>query len=368
MKSIRACIQSLPVLANFWRPWRLTRRHKTALRACALLLVIIVTLGGCGSDNPVEPDWDGLRIIFESRRDVPSGADNPQIYVELYTMAPDGTDLRRITSNRYWEHKPQVSPDGTRILITIHQSPEHVDETDPGWEIAVMNWDGTELTLLTDNDFLDTNARWNSDGTRVVFVSDSNERTSEDLEDGLIQQLDIYVMNADGTGRTRLTFGETGDVNADPCFSPDGYIYYIHSEGFSGNFDLWRMKADGTEKTCFLAHNDSLRAINDPCVSSDGQTIIFEARVSADGEEPRRYNLFTIDCNGQNLTRITRDDGEADIWPSFSPDGNHIVYFTYKWDGTGGHTERIRVAKPDGSQERVISSFPWEAFPSWYVE
>ncbi len=344
------------------------KSKKSIIRWIVLLVFAAAGVSGCGGSTPTEPEADHLRIIFESARDMPSGAQNPQKYVELYTMKPDGSDVKRVTSDLYWEHKPQVSPDGKKILVTIHLNPVQVDETDPGWEIAIMEIDGTGLTLLTDNDYLDTNARWNADGSKIVFVSDSNHRTLEDIRNGLPQQLDIYVMNPDGTGKTRLTFGETGEVNADPCFSPDGYIYYIHSEGFSGNFDLWKMKTDGGEKTLVLAHDDVLRAINDPFVSSDGTTIIFEARVSADGEEPRRYNLFTTDPEGETLTRITDDDGEADIWPSFSPNGDYIVYFTYIWDEGGGHTERIRVAKPDGTEETQISSFPWESFPSWYVE
>ena len=49
-------------------------------------------------------------------------------------------------------------------------------------------------------------------------------------------------MNADGSGKKQLTFAEPGDVNADPCFShtePER-ILYIHSEGLSGSFDMYR--------------------------------------------------------------------------------------------------------------------------------
>jgi len=97
--------------------------------------------------------------------------------------------------------------------------------------------------------------------------------------------------------------------------------------------------------------------------SPDGKTIIFEAKVYDDGSR-RLYNIFTIDRNGRNLKRITLNDGEADIWPHFSPDGSKIVYFTYIWSD-GGHTQQIRISNPDGTDEINISSYPWDAFPSW---
>ena len=331
--------------------------------AIAVSVVLGIFTAGCIQKDVSKSE--GLKIIFESSRDVPQGATFPQKYIELYTMNPDGSDVRRITNNLYWEHKPQVSPDGTKILITIHYSPENIDETDPGWEIAVMNVDGTELTKLTSNDYFDGNARWNKDGTKIVYISDSNHRSSEDIKDDILPQYDIYVMNADGTDKMKLTSGGLGEVNADPCFAPDGNIYYIHSENYSNHFDLWRMKSNGSDKTLFFSHTETIQAMNDPSVSSNGEKIIFEGRIGNSSGRPL-YNLFTVDSNGSNLLRLTVNDGESDIWPNYSPDGNYIVYFTYEWDENGGHTQKIRVAMPDGGEENEISSFPWESFPSWF--
>ena len=172
-------------------------------------------------------------------------------------------------------------------------------------------------------------------------------------------------MNPDGSGKTRLTFGKAGDVNADPCFAPNGDIYYIHSENYSSHFDLWKMNGDGGDKALFFAHNSLILAVNDPTVSPHGHNIVFEGKIGYSSGNPI-YNIFAVDSSGENLLRITADDGESDIWPSYSPDESYIVYFTYHWDENGGHTQKIRVAKADGSGENEISSFPWESFPSWF--
>jgi Tol biopolymer transport system component len=227
-----------------------------------------------------------------------------------------------------------------------------------------MDSDGLDLTKLTENGYLDFGAHWNHDGTKIVYVSDSAHRTSEDIENAL-PQYDIYVMNADGSEKTRLTFSGPGDVNADPSFSftEPSKILYVYSEGLSGNFDLYMMDADGSDKKLVLRHTDEILAINDPMFSPDGRRIIFEAKIRMAEYKNPIYNLFSIDCDGNDLKRITEDDGESDILPKFSPDGTWICYFTYTWNN--GHETSIRIADPDGNNEIVISDFPWEEHPSW---
>jgi Tol biopolymer transport system component len=66
---------------------------------------------------------------------------------------------------------------------------------DGNHEIYVMNADGTGQTRLTDNKAMDYLPMWSPDRKKVVFVSE---------RDG---NHEIYVMNADGTGQTRLTTG-----------------------------------------------------------------------------------------------------------------------------------------------------------------
>ncbi len=56
-----------------------------------------------------------------------------------------------------------------------------------------MKPDGSELRRLTDERGRDQGPAWSPDGTRIVFMSD---------RDG---DWEIYVMNADGSGQTRLT-------------------------------------------------------------------------------------------------------------------------------------------------------------------
>src|SRR5262249_23662211 len=75
-------------------------------------------------------------------------------------------------------------------------------------DIYVMNANGTGLTRLTDNPANDGQPAWSPDVKRVAFVS---SRTGND---------EIYVMNADGTSVTRLT--KNAAIDRDPAWSPTG--------------------------------------------------------------------------------------------------------------------------------------------------
>ena len=319
------------------------------------------------------------RLIFQSLRDAPSQDDpdyedfllNYHKYFELYTMNTDGSHVQRVTNNKYCEDQPDVSPDGKKIVMGLHTSPESdLLATDPRWEIAIIDIDGSNLTKLTNNDYLDIGAHWNHDGTKIVYLSDSAHRTTDDIYNGVPIQLDAYAMNADGSEKTRLTFAEPNEAYADPSFSfnEPSKILYVHDENLADgiNWDLHMMDANGDNKILVRQHDSELKAINDPMFSPDGTTIIFEAEMEPDSYGHVIYNMFTVNSIGANLLKITQgDDGESDGLVQYSPNGTQIAYMTVTWHGADNGTFGIRVANADGSGEKHISSYPWESSPSW---
>jgi Tol biopolymer transport system component len=343
--------------------------ERVKIRSLATLLMLILVQS---SVIAASSDDATYRIIFRSAMDAPPDdpgfQENPQRYFELYTMNSDGTDIQRVTNNMIYENQPDVSPDGKTVVCSVHLNASRASGTDPGWEIALIDMETGEMTLLTENDYLDYGAHWNHNGTEIVYVSDSAHRDKIDVENQVPLRYDIYIMKADGSGKTQLTFAEPGDVNADPSFSfnTPSTILYIHSEGYSGAFDLYAMDSDGGNKALLRGHDEQLLAINDPMFSPDGTRIVFGAKVRESAEGNPIYNVFTMDPQGGDLTRITADDGESDVIPQYSPDGGWIAYYTYVWEG-GGNTHRIRVIRSDGTGEKTLSTYPWESGPSWYT-
>ena len=76
-----------------------------------------------------------------------------------------------------------------------------------------MNADGSGQTRLTDNEALDYDPRWSPDGRRIAFTSYRDDPDPDDDD----QITNIYVMNADGSGQTRLTDTRS---NHSPQWSP----------------------------------------------------------------------------------------------------------------------------------------------------
>ena len=126
--------------------------------------------------------------------------------MQIYTINPDGTSMVQITNlpaTTQTGLQPIFSPDGQRILFDLRAR-------DAAPNLYVINADGTGLTQLT-FDGLSTDGRWSPDGTRIVFG-----RTST-----LTGVNVITTMRADGTGGitplTTVLWDSYG-----PVYTPDG--------------------------------------------------------------------------------------------------------------------------------------------------
>jgi TolB protein len=86
-----------------------------------------------------------------------------------------------------------LPPDGSKIVFT--------SKRDGNYEIYVMNADGSGQTRVTDDPAGDHYPTWSPDGTKIAFAS---------KRDG---DFDIYVMNPDGSGQTRLFDGRAASEN-----------------------------------------------------------------------------------------------------------------------------------------------------------
>lgn len=177
-----------------------------------------------------DPTWsgDGRRIAFESQRTNNS---------EIWSAAAAGGSERQLTNHPAFDGDPAWSPDSSKIAFTSLR--------DGNYEIYVMNADGSGLTRLTNDggavpdpnlQKVDQNPSWSPDGRRIVFDS---TRTGN---------LDVFVMNADGSGQSNLTDHPALDALA--VFSPDGTkIAFVSERGGGGNRDIYTMTTTGASVT-----------------------------------------------------------------------------------------------------------------------
>ena len=226
---------------------------------------------------------------------------------------------------------PGLPPSAAKIAFTSNR--------DQDFEIYVMNPDGTGQTRLTNHPAQDQMPAWSADRTKISFVSD---RDGND---------EIYVMNADGTGQTRLTNDPNYDYH--PAWSPDGAkIAFARSSG-NTNFQIYVMNADGTDQTRLT--ND-LAGDNWPSWSPDGTRIAF---TSDRGDGYGR--IYVMNADGTDQTRLTENKPAHDAMPAWSPDGTRIAFASLL-----GTTWAISVVNADGTgQTRLSSAGAYDYMPAW---
>ena len=120
-------------------------------------------------------------------------------------MNADGTDNTPLTDDSVfvWPYPVAWSPDGTKIVFSGTLTGQSQTSNE---DIYLMNADGSGRTRLTNDSGQDGGPSWSPDGTKIAFSSS---------RDG---DVEIYVMNADGTGLTRLTNSDGPDSS--PSWSP----------------------------------------------------------------------------------------------------------------------------------------------------
>ena len=207
-------------------------------------------------------------------------------------------------------------------------------------QIYVMNPNGTGVTRLTFTAAHDNYPVWSPDGTKIVFES---TRSGD---------VDIYVMNADGTNQTQLTTDPAVDNQA--TWSPDGTKIVFGSRR-SGGEDIYVMNADGTSQTPLAADPASDTR---PDWSPDGTKIVFESDRSGSRQ------IFVMDADGTNVTQLTTlfHNGGA----AWSPDGTKIAFYSDRDCGGCNTYFDIYTMNADGTGPIRLAYDPaYATGPAW---
>lgn len=187
-------------------------------------------------------------------------------------------------------------------------------------------------------DWMDEEPSWSNDGRRIAFSSTRGQKGN----------LDIFVMNADGTGVTRLT--DHPAAEQDPAWAPDDKSLFFTGER-DGRGEIYRVWiADRRVERITSGIN---RAIM-PAVSRDGRYLAYAAQTIMN------FQLHLLDLTNGTSRQIT--SGEGSCRAAFSPDSQEIAFVRM---GEPSHLEVVRE-----SGRRVVVKDPklWSYYPDYSPE
>ena len=207
---------------------------------------------------------------------------------DIFSSNLDGSSLKQITSEAGYDAEATVSEDGSKIVYTSISSGD--------LEVWTMEPDGSDKRMLTNKLGYDGGPFFSHDGNKIVWRAyyPESDKEIEDykklISESMIRpmNLQIRVMNTDGTGKVQITNNE--GANFAPFFFPNDerIIFCSNMADPKGrNFDLWAINLDGTnlEK---ITHYDGFDGF--PMFSPNGKYFVFAS--NRNQAKPGDTNIF----------------------------------------------------------------------------
>jgi TolB protein len=239
-------------------------------------------------DSSYTPDWapDGSEIMFEVE-------DEGDETFNLYSVPSGGGNPTALTASGEGRFHPHYSSDGT--LVATEGNTEDYSK-----RALIMSPNGkNEHELLPDH--ASYSPTWSPNSQMIAFAGATGDGQRYDTP------TDIYVVDRNGSGATRLT--DLGGIADYPDWSPDGRkIVFLRRDNHS--HDLYVMNADGSDLQ--QVTNDA-RAEYEPTWSPDGTQILFTK------QHGMNYDLWIMDADGSDLRAVTHTKTAHEVEPQWRP-------------------------------------------------
>jgi TolB protein len=260
-------------------------------------------LRGIEGDSSWSPD--GTKVAFA--RSV-----NPERRpFEIWVVNADGSGLERLTRHRRLSFAPAWSPDGRMIVYSTNAGRRRQH-----FGLFVMDSDGSDKQrLLRSRTREYSDPSWSPDGTTIAFADLKPGETPRGFDSS------IALIDADDGGNLRRLTRRGGRDELNPNWSPDGTdIAFERTRRFPvRQSDIWLMNADGSDKrrvTATKVHETN------PTFAPDGTRIAFtgdrDNRRLSKERLGRGFELYTMALDGTDIVRLT-DNRRPDLFPDWQP-------------------------------------------------
>ncbi len=292
---------------------------------------------------------DGTKLVFQSERE----PGNP--FYQIYLMDLETGDVERVSTGTGKTTCAWIHPDGTQVLFaSTHEDSQAVArqqeeikareagtqrryswDYDEHYELYTRNLKDGSLKRLTNALGYDAEGTWSPDGKLIAFSSNRlayseplNDEQKKILETDKSYFVDLFIMNADGSGLRGLTSAPGYDGG--PFFSADGKkICWRRFTPDGAQAEVYTMNVDGTDEQQLTRMGALSWA---PFFHPSGEYLIFTTNKHGFDN----FELYLVDAAGRHEpVRVTYTPG-FDGLPAFSPDGRRLAWTSSRGSGKQG--------------------------------
>jgi len=280
-------------------------------------------------------------IIFRLGGGIPGIAESKIFFVrratatvkEIWGMDYDGANQHQITRLGTISLSPRISPDGSRVAFSSLSK--------GGWDILMYSLDLSRLVSFPRFGGTNLSPSWSPDGTKLAF---SSSRAGDP---------EIYTVDASGANLKRITFNKGPDVSPTWNRKTGSQIAFV--SGRTGLPQIYTMGADGTNIQRVTEEGYAVS----PAWSPNGQFLVISWIRHYGPGAPGAQDLYIMDIASKQWVQLTHDGGRNDF-PSWSPDGRHIVF-----QSSRSGNEEIWTMLADGTNQKQLTFSGSNTQPNW---
>ena len=217
-----------------------------------------------------------------------------------------------------------------------------------GTQLFTVRPNGHDLRQITHGPGQSLQPDWAADGRSIVYEHDWDTDT-------LCATVDR--IDPDGSNRVSLTSG-MGGCQGQPSFTPWGGIVYENFDFVTEDDGIWGMNGNGGGQHEIITpwrHGSGLAT--DPNVSPSGQLAFAGSDLSLIGPNDPALGLFSSDLAGNGFQELLPMDVDLAVKHDWAPDGQHIVVTTNANFFHEGESANIATIRPDGSGLRFLTHY-----------